>query len=82
MPMNERRRLAIETRATIATTRRTAEELRKCVLRSETLLAESRLLLAQSSAAAVFPQIHRPEPRHDAVELPRDKPDQSAMGSG
>jgi hypothetical protein len=50
--MNERRRL--ESKAIIARTRQTSEELMKCVEASRTLVAESALLLQQSSAAAAY----------------------------
>jgi len=55
--MNERRRLANESKAIIAKTRQTAEELRKCVARSRTLLAETKLLLAQSRVTAACPDV-------------------------
>jgi hypothetical protein len=57
--MNERRRLEIESRAIIAKTRQTAEELAKCVARSRRLVAESTLLLKQSKVAAACPHIRR-----------------------
>jgi hypothetical protein len=59
MPMNERRRLETESKAIIAETRRTSEELMKCVEASRTLVAESALLLRQSRAAATYFHVHR-----------------------
>ena len=52
MPMNERRRLAEEAKAIIAETRREAERLTTCVTRSRALVAESKLLVAQSTGAS------------------------------
>ena len=57
MPMTERRRL--ESKAIIARTRQTSEELMKCVEASRTLVAESTLLLQQSRAAAAYFHVPR-----------------------
>jgi hypothetical protein len=46
MPTNKRRRLAKEARAIVTETKRSVEELKKCVARSRELLDESKMLLA------------------------------------
>jgi len=52
MPMNERRRLAEQAKAIVADTQREVEQLTTCVARSRALLAESKLLLSQSTGAS------------------------------
>jgi hypothetical protein len=50
MPMNERRRLAAETRAIIEGTKHAAAEMKQCVAESRALIAQSRSILMRCTA--------------------------------
>lgn len=72
MPMNERRRrLADEAKVIVAETRRTTDELKKCVARSHALVAESNLLLARSRTAC--PHIRDPDRSARSPTIPADR---------